>query len=235
MYRSFGRNHSGRKQRKCLKFFAITLICLAFAYVFSEIIKEENSEESFLKFFGRNIVLEDEDFSPKEAIYKVEEKMNSEMGMLPMERTFYNVSGDLQFTPPEKLIYEWEFVKPENVFGIEDLCENGTGVTMPENLPKHIQEIYKKGWKDHEFNKYLSDLISFHRILPDFRSEYCKAAVAGYRKKLPKTSVIIIYNNEAWSTLLRSVHSVLDRSPDHLIEEIILVDDFSDMGEFMKV
>jgi polypeptide N-acetylgalactosaminyltransferase len=95
-------------------------------------------------------------------------------------------------------------------------------------LDPEIKELVDEGWRLHEFNQYVSDMISVERNLPDPRDEYCKQDNL-YLTDLPKTSVIFIFHNEAWSTLLRSVHSVLNRSPDHLLEEIILVDDFSDM------
>ena len=40
---------------------------------------------------------------------------------------------------------------------------------------------------------------------------------------LPSTSVVVCFHNEAWSVLLRTVYSILDRSPDHLVEQVRLL------------
>ena len=53
--------------------------------------------------------------------------------------------------------------------------------------------------------------------------------------QLPNSSVIVIFHNEGWSVLLRTVHSVIDRSPPELLHEVILVDDKSTMGEWKHI
>uniref|UniRef100_A0A8C6TNC0 Polypeptide N-acetylgalactosaminyltransferase n=1 Tax=Neogobius melanostomus TaxID=47308 RepID=A0A8C6TNC0_9GOBI len=83
-----------------------------------------------------------------------------------------------------------------------------------------------QAYRENGFNIYVSDRISLNRSLPDIRHHNCKQKL--YSEKLPNTSVIIPFHNEGWSSLLRTVHSVLNRSPPALIHELILVDDFSD-------
>lgn len=48
---------------------------------------------------------------------------------------------------------------------------------------------------------------------------------------LPTVSIIICFYNEHIVTLLRSIKTVLDRTPSHLLTEIILVDDYSDLDD----
>ncbi|CAG0920510.1 unnamed protein product [Notodromas monacha] len=111
---------------------------------------------------------------------------------------------------------------------LEHPGEMGSPVTLPSNesMPLEMRLQVEKGWQQNGFNLFVSDMISVRRTLPDVRHEACKKLV--YPKRLPKASVILCFNNEAWSTLLRSVHSILDRTPEHLLQEILLVDDFSE-------
>ncbi|XP_072302074.1 polypeptide N-acetylgalactosaminyltransferase 10-like [Eucyclogobius newberryi] len=83
-----------------------------------------------------------------------------------------------------------------------------------------------QAYRENGFNIYVSDRISLNRSVPDIRHPNCKQKL--YSEKLPNSSVIIPFHNEGWSSLLRTVHSVLNRSPPALIHELILVDDFSD-------
>ncbi|NWZ06970.1 GLT15 acetylgalactosaminyltransferase, partial [Agelaius phoeniceus] len=84
------------------------------------------------------------------------------------------------------------------------------------------------GLETHGFNEVLSERIALRRDLPEVRHPLCLQQK--YDSSLPTASVIICFHDEAWSTLLRTVHSIMDTAPKALLKDIILVDDLSQQG-----
>ena len=83
--------------------------------------------------------------------------------------------------------------------------EMGTGVQLDNIKPKEKAKK-EKMYQAHGFDEYISEyLISLNRSLPDRRDAYCMKSenILVKLEDLPKTSVIIIFHNEAWSTLIR--------------------------------
>lgn len=91
----------------------------------------------------------------------------------------------------------------------------------PVSIPPDREAEKKEKFKINQFNLVASEMISLNRSLQDVRLSQCKSKV--YPSLLPTTSVVIVFHNEAWTTLLRTVHSIINRSPRELVEEIILV------------
>ncbi|XP_013148333.1 PREDICTED: polypeptide N-acetylgalactosaminyltransferase 3-like [Papilio polytes] len=116
-----------------------------------------------------------------------------------------------------------EIVNANNYAPIQGAGEGGRPVQLSPREIITARELYTL----HSYNILVGDRIFINRSLPDVRSESCKDVQYNI-EDLPTASVIIVFHNEAWSTLMRTVMSVILRSPPVLLKQIILVDDASD-------
>ncbi|CAF4311465.1 unnamed protein product [Rotaria sp. Silwood2] len=106
--------------------------------------------------------------------------------------------------------------------------EGGRAVVIPSNL----KDAAKKRFPENQFNIVASDLIALNRSINDQRSSKCRSHE--FPPDLPTTSIVIVFHNEGNSTLLRTLTSIVLRSPIEYIHEIIMVDDASVDREYLK-
>ncbi|XP_032004810.1 N-acetylgalactosaminyltransferase 7 isoform X1 [Hylobates moloch] len=95
----------------------------------------------------------------------------------------------------------------------------------PLVLGPEFKQAIQASIKEFGFNMVASDMISLDRSVNDLRQEECK--YWHYDENLLTSSVVIVFHNEGWSTLMRTVHSVIKRTPRKYLAEIVLIDDFS--------
>uniref|UniRef100_A0A182RI09 Polypeptide N-acetylgalactosaminyltransferase n=1 Tax=Anopheles funestus TaxID=62324 RepID=A0A182RI09_ANOFN len=111
---------------------------------------------------------------------------------------------------------------------LQPMLPNGTDeFGMVQNSEE--QFIRDIGYRKHAFNVLVSNKLGSFRPIPDTRHKLCEAQV--YDKVLPAASIVMCFYNEHLETLLRSVQSVLNRTPAYLLKELILVDDCSDFED----
>ncbi|CAN7996300.1 unnamed protein product [Ixodes hexagonus] len=103
---------------------------------------------------------------------------------------------------------------------------NGNGVHLEGDEKKQADVEFKRAG----FNAYISDRIPLNRSLGNRRNPSCER-VRFDAEELPSASVIIIFTDEIFSALLRTIYSVVNRTPPKLLREVILVDDASSIEE----
>lgn len=80
-------------------------------------------------------------------------------------------------------------------------------------------------------NEELSKHLSYNRTPPEGRNPHC-IRMRYDTKHLPTAAVIIIFYNEPYSVILRTVYSVINTASENL-KEIVLVDDASTNEELL--
>ncbi|XP_044281453.1 polypeptide N-acetylgalactosaminyltransferase 18 isoform X3 [Varanus komodoensis] len=139
----------------------------------------------------------------------------------------------LQKKPKVKLTLEAPLKPEENP--AEAFTDSSLFAHWGQDLSPENRRIALKQFQYYGYNAYLSDRLPLDRPLPDLRPNGCKNLT--FPDSLPEVSIVFIFVNEALSVILRSIHSAIDRTPTHLLKEIILVDDNSnneDLKEKLK-
>lgn len=132
------------------------------------------------------------------------------------------------------LVYYQKAVRQKSIlrYEIEQELSKYWGKSL-DAVSDEDKEEEKRGFVNNGFNQFRSDRIQLDREIPDTRDPRCVDRRYP-TSELPTASVIIIFHNEAYTVLLRTITSVINRSPHNLIHEVILVDDFSNHEDLKK-
>ena len=194
------------------------------------------------RFDGREVdFVHDQRNSPTKEVGKVPEfnKIDENLKLLDNSHQGYDPINDPLKGTVGSLIYvnnsvpEAYYTSSLGNYELPDPCENswknnndgqcGNKITLNAEEEKQVGPIIKK----FGFNLIASDKIPMDRDPKDLRKSECKHWHYPETKFLPKVIVILVFYNEGWGPLMRTVHTVIKQTPKDLLSHIVMVDDAS--------
>ncbi|XP_059058812.1 uncharacterized protein LOC131852186 [Achroia grisella] len=110
---------------------------------------------------------------------------------------------EAQFSDPIEAEYEREILEDEARI-IPGLGEGGVAA----HLLGEDKRLGEESEKKLAINVHLSERIAYNRTLKDYRNPACQRVV--YDAELPSASVVIIFHNEPYSVVVRTIWSVVN-------------------------
>ncbi|KAL2102683.1 hypothetical protein ACEWY4_001851 [Coilia grayii] len=144
-----------------------------------------------------------------------------------MEAHINKLVGSLHKNEGKQIVEEKKKKKIVKLYPESSLFKNWDAVLTEEEQIEAMQLFERYG-----YNTFLSNRLPLDRQLPETRPHKCLDR--SYPKDLPTLGVVLIYLDEALSILKRAIYSIINRTPSHLLEEIILVDDHSSKNDLKE-
>ena len=151
-----------------------------------------------------NQELNDDNFMNEKSFAKIREK--NEKKILVEEKNYKKYPNENEFSGKIQMAMDVIPIKTRKIMEV---------AAKSMHLPHRPPDVH------YNINVTLSDLTSLDREIPDTRPPVC-ASIIYDLSIFPKVSIIIPFFNEAPTMLLRNIHSILNRTPNQLLEEIIL-------------
>ena len=119
--------------------------------------------------------------------------------------------------------------------------EYGKELILPDDA--ETKQKVQSTISEYGFNIFASEKISMDRMPEDLRKDECKHFDYPSPDQLSyltrpevraSVAVVLVFHNEAFSTLMRTVHSVFNQSPPEILKEIVLIDDGSNKNDLKE-
>ncbi|KFH09283.1 N-acetylgalactosaminyl transferase [Toxoplasma gondii VAND] len=170
--------------------------------------------------------------------FRIDEVLETEYGQRRKAQHYVGSTFYPNLTPGSRgwlnALAVFDKQEPNRLHGLLGTTRNGTPLwtEFPRPPPLESPQVDREAElkEGGGFYRRLSNALPLDREAPDSRDPVCRS-ISYNLQKLSDTldvSIVIAFYNEPMSTLLRTIHSILNSTPPPLIREVILVNDYSD-------